>query len=254
MKLLIYQDWLESASNKAGISKKDELKIWHEMYEYARILETNLQNVNRISFNEYFQKGLAFFHRFAHQISYDHFDRNIYLTACMFLAAKDLDMFDWSVERYVKAFLVVGSKRDKDQNPQFDSKLIEKYTKQVLDAESQVLKMLGYDLDIIVPQLYFKAIKPKIQVDYGDSSQLIDMAQKLLSDFFLSNICLYYLPQNIALAAVYKASTLQKRELQDLPNGKPWYQIFDDELNVTKFEDIQEIDKYFNDCLNILKS
>ena len=47
----------------------------------------------------------------------------------MFLAAKDLDMFDWSVERYVKAFLIVSAKREKEQNPQFDSKIIEKYTK-----------------------------------------------------------------------------------------------------------------------------
>jgi hypothetical protein len=103
-------------------------------------------------------------------VSFRNFDRYIYLVASLFLAAKDEDMFNWSLDRYIIAFLtycasgkgralpsihlVPQSELPKIQGTldgKFSVELVKMYAEKVCDAESYILKMLGYDLDIIVP-------------------------------------------------------------------------------------------------------
>lgn len=66
MKLLIYEDWKNSASAKDGLTPQQEIKFHYEMYEFARAIETFLKNSDKPAFHNYFQKGLSLFHRFAH--------------------------------------------------------------------------------------------------------------------------------------------------------------------------------------------
>lgn len=106
MKLLLHDDWKKSASFRDDIPFQKEAKFRHDIYEFARGLETCIGNTESKYFHIYFQKALSIFHRFSHQVSFRKFDRYIYMTACLFLSAKDIDIFSWNIDRYVKFFLL----------------------------------------------------------------------------------------------------------------------------------------------------
>lgn len=46
--------------------------------------------------------------------------------------------------------------------------MIQTYTKKILDAESSILQLIGYDLNIYVPQLFFDELQHHIQIVQGD--------------------------------------------------------------------------------------
>ena len=77
----------------------------------------------------------------------------------------------------------------------FPPELVKTYQEKVCDAESYILKMLGYDLDIIVPQVYFIESRKRLKLVSGDSEKFWDTAQKYLSDLFITTIALYYQPK-----------------------------------------------------------
>ncbi|CAD8121621.1 unnamed protein product [Paramecium sonneborni] len=261
MKLLIYEDWKNSASSRDNFTFQQEVKIQSECYQIARDFEILLQNNEHSTFNHYFQKALSIFHRFAHQISFKKFNRHIYMAACLFLSAKDNDMFDWSVKRYTNAFIsyciskktvdLDGLKIENDDQNTF--KLI---SEKIIDAESHILQMIGYDLNIVVPQIYFQEAKNKLIATQGDIQQLFEFAQKYLLDLFLNNACLYYEPKIITLCAITMASKLLKITIADLSNGNPWNSLFDQnqESNIQTQKEIQEMTNYFDQCIQILKS
>ena len=179
------------------------------------------------------------------------------MVASLFLAAKDEDMFNWSLDRYVHNFLLYCANR-KDQKlptnlqlvspselpkPQkppesnaFPSELVKTYQEKVCDAESYILKMLGYDLDIIVPQVYFIESRKRLKLVSGDSEKFWDTAQKYLSDLFITTIALYYQPKVpiyhydkiICMAAIYLTQQFMKVQVEDI-DGIPWFQLFDKE-------------------------
>ncbi|CAD8202133.1 unnamed protein product [Paramecium octaurelia] len=261
MKLLIYEDWKNSASSRDNFTFQQEVKIQSECYQIARDFEILLKNSEQSTFNQYFQKALSIFHRFAHQVSYKKFNRHIYMAACLFLSAKDNDMFDWSVKRYSTAFIshclskkaldIDGLKIEVD-----DSSTQKMISDKIIDAESHILQMIGYDLHIIVPQVYFQEAKTKLVAAQGDIQQLFEFAQKFLSDLFLNNACLYYEPKIITLCAITMASKLLKITIADLPNGEPWHSLFDQnlEVNAQTQKEILEMTNYFDQCIQILKS
>jgi hypothetical protein len=68
MKLLTYEEWVQSASLRDGISQQVESKLRLEMYTFARDLEIELKNMDHQNYQHYFQKALSIFHRFNHQV------------------------------------------------------------------------------------------------------------------------------------------------------------------------------------------
>ncbi|CAK63931.1 unnamed protein product (macronuclear) [Paramecium tetraurelia] len=52
-----------------------------------------------------------------------------------------------------------------------------------IEVESYILQMIGYDLHIIVTQVYLQEVKTKIDVSQEDSNQLIQFSQQYLSDY-----------------------------------------------------------------------
>ncbi|CAK70553.1 unnamed protein product (macronuclear) [Paramecium tetraurelia] len=250
MKLFSYNSWLQSQSQKDGIQLENQVKLYKEVYDFSQKLETLLQNGNHPTFNYYFQKALSIFHRFAHSVSLKKFNRHIYMLASLYLSAKDNDMFDHTIEidRYVKCFIVHCKSKEGDD---LQSVLIEK----IVDAESHILQMIGYDLNIIVPQVYFVEAKLKITVQHGELSKLHEAAQNCLNDLFFTNACLYYEPKILVLCSLQLASDDLKMTISDLDSGDPWYTIFSSNPDKQQqdYEDMQELLKYYEKCLQFLQ-
>lgn len=111
-------------------------------------------------------------------------------------------------------------------------------TNDILFAETELLKYCGFDLEMESPYQYLDAFFEKNK-EYG-IMQII--AKNLLNDSFRLNICLFYEPVILALAAVNSAAKLVQHTM-----AEHWFASMGD----IKMQDIDEASLQLQDYFKL---
>ena len=277
MKLMLYEEWIKSPHQEDGIPLKKEMEIRNEildfMLEYGCHLILPPENVF---------KAVFLFHRFSTQISFKKFDRFLYAASATFLAAK-LDDIPRPLENAVKYYIFLTEHKKKYSQAkttendslfktseptektafqqQQNQELFEEFSKTIdkkkiidkkekfCDAEVQILKMIGYDLEIDLPYRYLEEFTKKYE-PIPSANVFMKIAKNFVNDNFRTTLCLYYQPHIIALAALHLTQVYLGDVLADF-NGKKWFKFFSDDTTEEEIKQAAEHLKGFYSTMNM---
>ncbi|CAD8196046.1 unnamed protein product [Paramecium pentaurelia] len=126
-------------------------------------------------------------------------------------------------------------------------------SEEIIDVESCILQMIGYDINIIVPQLYFSEAKSKLVAKQGDIQQLIEFS-KIFIRFLLKYSCLQYESIIIFLEQQIWLRNYKQQQQQICQRMMIFLLDNNQEANIQTQKKIQEMTYYFDQCRQILKS
>ena len=251
MKLMVYEEWIDSIHEKDGINKDRERQMRYEVVSFMT------------SYGIFFKlpqvtiaKGITIFHQVSKQISFKKFDRILFGGVCVFLASK-LDDHPKPIKEFIKAFDYMHSIHKKQMlknasNPHFEASYAEitedGYKAYKIDSKKQadleekftgteieILKMIGYDLVIELPYHHLENLKNSI---LALDVNFFKTASTFLNDSMRTILCLYYEPRVIALAAVNLTSAYYNYKLPQLENHKEWFTIFGEDIGMDIIEEV----------------
>lgn len=274
MKLMLYEEWVRSLHQEDGIPAKKEMEIRNEIFDFMREYGLSL-----MLFHESVGKAVFLFHKFSTHLSFKKFDRFLYAASATFLAAKLEDM-PRSLETAVKYYIFLTEhkkklgglsnektnllKSDGDKTSfqqQQTQEMFEEFSKSVdpkkiidkkekfCDAELQILKMIGYDLDIDLPYRYLEEFIKKYE-QIPSPNIFMKIANNFLNDTFRTTLCLFYPPHIIALAALHLTQVYLGDFLPDF-NGKKWFKFFSDETSEEEIKQAAGHLKEFYNTMNL---
>ena len=218
------------------MSEDDEMFCMHEIMNFLRCIFSNFHHYPDIIF----YKSLVLLHKFFRKVSIRQlrYDKCLVGTSCFFLAAKIEDcpvkLIDLAV-LYHKAELKRNNwpmkMPSEQQKFQIQSKICE--------MESEILRQIGFDLEIELPYKYFKLF-----ADYPapNMSKILQTASCFCNDNFLKPMCIYYHPMQIACSCIYFATLFFKTTLPD-NEGKVWYKYLNEGIELKHLQDVTEIMK-----------
>lgn len=251
MKLMIYEEWIESIHQKDGMSSEKEQQMRSEAVNFMTSygIFFNLPNLS-------IAKGIVIFHQISKQVSFKKFDRLLYGAVCVFLASK-LDDYPRSIKEYIRVYDYMHTIHTKQMNLQkgistskisfneispegFQAHVIESKRQTELDekfciAEIEILKLNGYDFTIELPYEYLNIIKRSPVIP---DAQFLRVANNFINDSFKTTICLYYEPRIIALAGLKLASEFTLMQLGKFEEDKPWYKCFGNDIEMGIIDEV----------------
>lgn len=251
MKLMLFEEWMDSIHEKDGISKDKERQMRFEVVSFMTYYGIFFK-LPQISI----AKGIVIFHQVSKQISFKKFDRLLYGAVCIFLASK-LDDHPKPIKEFIRAFDYMHNIHKRQMvknvsNPYFEpsySEITEEgYKAHTIDIKKQndveerfcsteieVLKLIGYDLVIELPYQYLDIIKKSSIIP---DANFLKIANNFINDSMRTIVCLYYEPRVIALAALNLASHFCKYNIPNLENYQPWYKCFGDDIEMPLVEEV----------------
>ena len=254
MILMKYEEWVESIHQNDGISLEREKEFRFEVVTFMTYFGIFL-NLSQKTI----AKAIHFFHRVSKKISFKKFDRLLYVAVCIFLSSK-LDDRPRSLKDSVKAFLYIlnihKKQKSSTSNTQstisldssyetiskegfqgfyIDSKSLNEHEEKFCNSEFEILKLIGFNLDVELPYVYLDLIKSNPIIP---DSTFLKIANNFINDSLRTLVSLYYEPKIIALAALNLAQFYCNHKLLDIEVGKPWYQCFGDEVNMPIIEEV----------------
>lgn len=122
-----------------------------------------------------------------------------------------------------------------------DSKSIQETKNIFFNTEMDLLKMMGYELNITLPYTFLDEFQQNFPLPgWGedDKKKFYRYSRNIINDSFGTLVCLYYEPYLIALAGLASASLVYKM----LPDK--WYTFFS---SLTSLDEINEIVKCVTD-------
>lgn len=218
------------------MSEEDEMFCIHDIMNFLRYIYANYQNYPDVIF----YKALVLVHKFFRKVSIRHpgNDKNIVATACFFLSSKIEDcpfkLIDLAIF-YHRAELM----RNKWPMKMPSDKQKTHIQGKICEMEGELLRQIGFDLEIDLPYRYLKQFKnyPAPNMD-----KLLKTATSICNDTFLKPLCIYYHPMQIACGCIYYASLSFKVSLPD-NNDKPWFRYLHDGIRLKDLQDIVNIMK-----------
>lgn len=251
MKLMLYEEWIDSVHEKDGISKERERQMRFEVVSFMTYYGIFFK-LPQITI----AKGIVIFHQVSKQISFKKFDRLLYGAVCIFLASK-LDDYPKPIKDFIHAYDYMYNIHKKQMvkntnNPYFepsyneiteegyknhklDSKRQAEMEEKFCNTEIEILKLIGYDLVIELPYQYLDFVKKNSIIP---DANFLKIANNFLNDSMRTTVCLYYEPRVIALAALNLASQFYKYKFPLLENQQPWYKCFGDDIEMELVEEV----------------
>lgn len=244
MNYMTYEDWCSPSPSVQdgmllyilGMSEDDEMQCIYEIMNFLRYIYESFHNYPDIVF----YKALVLLHKFFRKVSIRQlrYDKCLVGTACFFLAAKLEDcpvkLIDLAV-LYHKAELKRNGWPMKSPTEQQKFQIQSK----ICELESEILRQIGFDLEIELPYRYFKQFK-----DYPapNMEKILKTAACFCNDTFLKPLCLYYHPMQIACSCIYFASLFFKTPLPDNKNN-PWFKYLHEGIELRHLQDVTEVMK-----------
>lgn len=214
----------------------DEMLCMHEVMNFLRSIVANFHNYPDIIF----YKSLVLLHKFFRKVSIRQlrYDKCLVGTASFFLAAKledcPIKLIDLAV-LYFKAELKRNNWPMKQPTEQQKFQIQSK----ICEMESEILRQIGFDLEIELPYKYFKQF---MSYPAPNMKKVIKTAAYFCNDTFLKPMCIYYHPMQIACSCIYFSSLFLKISLPD-NEGKVWYKYLHDGIELKHLQDVTEIMK-----------
>jgi len=248
---MVLEEWVESIHEKDGIPKEKERQMRFEVVSFMtyygiffKLPQTSIA------------KGIVIFHQVSKQISFKKFDRLLYGAVCIFLASK-IDDHPRPLREFVKAFDYMNIIHKKQMaknvsNPYFepsysevseegfknhniDSKKLNDLEDKFSNTEIEILKLIGYDLDIELSYSYLDYVKKSPIIP---DANFLKIANNFINDSMRTLVCLFYEPRVICLAAMNLAAVFLNHKFSNLENDKPWYHVFGDDIEMEIVEEV----------------
>eukprot|EP00831_Metopus_contortus_P051727 TRINITY_DN4342_c0_g1_i1.p1 TRINITY_DN4342_c0_g1~~TRINITY_DN4342_c0_g1_i1.p1 ORF type:complete len:291 (+),score=40.80 TRINITY_DN4342_c0_g1_i1:77-949(+) len=236
MNYMTKDEWISpSPSKKDGLTEEEEIYIMFEARIVLKEMFLYLKNYpNIIIF-----KAMVLFHKYLRKYSVKKLKWHRYLvvTACLFLAAK-LDDCSIKMSDMSLIYLKLIAKKKKLPETKLDANTISELEKKICLCEKDILHEIGFNLEIDLPFVHIQKYRKYPCVDI---SRIVDVAQIFCDDSFLSPVCLYYHPVQIACCSIYWASLFFKSPLPS-HGSTPWYKFLNPQIEM---EQILEISEFF---------
>ncbi|OQV14679.1 Cyclin-K [Hypsibius exemplaris] len=178
--------------------------------------------------------GLVFFHRFYMFHSFSEFNKHVIACASLFLSGK--------VEETPKKAKDIISEAQRLLKPEEFDAFTSEPKDELLVAERVLLKTIKFDLQVVHP---YPCILKYAKVFIGDKARIEKVAQMawtFINDSYMTNLCLEWEPEVIAVAALYLACYLVKFKAPDWTGRQPdhlnWWDQFVDNLTPDVLEEI----------------
>jgi len=187
--------------------------------------------------------AMIFFHKFSliNYVFSSEEDKEETALACLFLSTK-VNNYLISLTKLVPVYLQVISRigiSDVDQKEKNMEKVSE-ISERVMDKEFAVLKLIGFDLNIDLPYVYLENMKVYFN-EHIHNDKHIKIIYNFLNDSFKLPVSLYYSPLKISLACIYLFSYHFKFNLPDMKDGKKWFQLLNDNIELDEITEIGSI-------------
>jgi protein BUR2 len=251
MKLMLFDEWSRSVHQDDGLTKEKERVIRNDVVSFMTLygIYSGLPQIT-------ISKGIFIFHKYSKIVSFKKFDFILYAAACIFLIAK-LDDKPKELKESIKLydFMYKTYKKLKDSAPEgalvelrADHFSKEAYTSFKIDqsswktleekfvmAESDILKITGYDFEIELPYKYLDFVKT---MKFIPDATFLKITNNFINDSWRTTVCLYYEPRLITLAALNMAQSFCHQKLDDLDQNMPWYTCFGGDIEKKEIEDV----------------
>jgi hypothetical protein len=196
---------------------------------------------------------MIFFHKFSliNYVFSSEEDKEETALACLFLSTK-VNNYLISLTRLVPVYLQVISSigitdvSNKEKTLEKNSELSER----VMEKEFAVLKTIGFDLNVDLPYVYLEKMKIYFN-EHINNDKHIKIIYNFLNDSFKLPVSLYYSPLKVSLACIYLFSYHFKINLPDMNDGKKWFKILDENIELNE---ITEIGSIINNIYVFLKN
>lgn len=197
--------------------------------------------------------AMIFFHKFSliNYVFSSEEDKEETALACLFLSTK-VNNYLISLTRLVPVYLQVISSigitdvSNKEKTLEKNSELSER----VMEKEFAVLKTIGFDLNVDLPYVYLEKMKIYFN-EHINNDKHIKIIYNFLNDSFKLPVSLYYSPLKVSLACIYLFSYHFKINLPDMNDGKKWFKILDENIELNE---ITEIGSIINNIYVFLKN
>eukprot|EP00831_Metopus_contortus_P005246 TRINITY_DN11979_c0_g1_i1.p1 TRINITY_DN11979_c0_g1~~TRINITY_DN11979_c0_g1_i1.p1 ORF type:complete len:245 (+),score=38.95 TRINITY_DN11979_c0_g1_i1:253-987(+) len=190
-----------------------------------------------------FYKALVLLHKLLFKLSIRKIKYEKYLigTACLFLAAKiedcPLKLVDLS-KHYYELNLSMKHLPLKEFTEQTKLKI----EGEICKCESDILKEIGFDLEIELPYKFIRRFQEYPMEDKAELEKIVIVAGRFCNDTFLKPICLYYHPILIAGGCLYMSMLYHQKSLPDF-SGKPWYKFLLPEIELPHIQEVTNVIK-----------
>lgn len=197
--------------------------------------------------------AMIFFHKFSliNYVFSSEEDKEETALACLFLSTK-VNNYLISLTRLVPVYLQVISSIGITDVSMKEKTLetISELSERVMEKEFAVLKTIGFDLNVDLPYVYLEKMKIYFN-EHINNDKHIKIIYNFLNDSFKLPVSLYYSPLKVSLACIYLFSYHFKTNLPDMNDGKKWYKILDDTIELNE---ITEIGSIINNIYVFLKN
>lgn len=228
--------WTVSNTMIIGMSEDDEMFCVHEIMNFLRCIFSNFNHYPDIIF----YKSLVLLHKFLRKVSIRqlHYDKCLVGAACFFLAAK---VEDCPIKLIDLAIFYYKAELKRNDWPMKMPSELQKFQIQskICEMESEILRQIGFDLEIELPYKYFKQF---MNYPAPNMDKILKTAACFCNDTFLKPMCIYYHPMQIACSCIYFATLFFKTTLPD-SEGKTWYKYLNEGIELKHLQDVTEIMK-----------
>jgi len=216
------------------MTEDDEMLCIHEITVFVRHIYSNYPNFPE----SVFYKSLLLLHKFFRKVAIRQLkhDKCLVGVACFFLATKLEDCPAKLTDLAMLYHKVVLMRNDLPMKVATDTQRSQVQAK-ISELEGELLRQIGFDLEIELPSLYFKQFA---SYPSPDMDKILKVATRVCCDTFLKPMCIYYHPLQIACACIYFATLSLKITLPD-NEGKPWYKYLHEGIELKYLQDITEI-------------
>lgn len=255
MKLMKYEEWIDSIHRADGISEQTENEIRKDIVSFMIIFGENADMENSA-----IAKAIFIFHKYSKAVSFKKFNVLLYAVACIFIAAKFEDkplkltfatrlyLTMGAIYQRIRIFYPMGLRDLVPSDFQLsflkelklDPIVLDHASEGLLEAETDVLSQIGYELDIELPYSYINQLEAKnLMLD----ESFLDIVKALINKSWRTTLCLYFEPKVIVLGAMNHAQFVGRTLLRETKLGNDWMEVFGD----IHEEEVIEVTKYLKE-------
>ncbi|KAI2807444.1 Cyclin-L1 [Blomia tropicalis] len=165
--------------------------------------------------------GQVLFQRYYYSNSFVRFPMEYTAMACVVLASK-LEETSRHIRHVINVFHNMKQIRlGQTPVPVILNRSFSNQKKQVIKAESRILKELGFCVNVEHPQKYIIMVAEVL--GHSQNAPLIQAAWGYMNDSLHSNVYVRFPPETIACACIHLSARVLK---VPLPTSPPWYMVF----------------------------
>ena len=204
--------------------------------------------------------AIVYLHQYSRRHSFRYFDKFLVGTTALFLASK-VENSPVSLEKIIRLYYSSEQKVKRIQNTQMTEHKLFQYKEKFCEAEAQILRDIGFDVEVILPYPYFDAFcqyfasaensgpnelnqQQKIMMEkqkQNENALFFKIAYNFCNDSLKTPVCLFYHPALIATACIYMTHIYLKTTL---PHN--WFKLLHPDIEFSVIKEIaQHIKKLY---------